>query len=94
MAVSIDNCDTGPYKAGEEVTLTGTCSNFNDVTFTVTMSGNPVEHTTEAGQDGDTWTCVITMPACPPGATGNQEVHFLVEEGESSDICVLGLICP
>ncbi len=94
MTVAIDNCDTGPYKAGEEVTLTGTCDDFNSVTFTATMNGKNVEHTTESGPDGTTWTCVITMPACPPGARGNQQVNFLVEEGESSDICVMELICP
>ena len=47
MAVSIDNCDSGPYAPGTEVTLTGTCEDFENVKFTVTMNGNPVEHTTE-----------------------------------------------
>ena len=94
MAVAIDNCDRGPYAPGAEVTLTGTCGNFSNVTFTVTMNGNPVDHTTESGDEGTTWTCTITMPACPPGATKNQEVSFSVTEGESSDICVMELICP
>ena len=94
MTVAIDNCDTGPYKAGEKVTLTGTCDDFESVTFTATMNGRPVDFTTESGEDGTTWTCVITMPTCPPGATSNQHVNFLVEEGESSDICVMVLTCP
>ncbi len=94
MAVSIDNCDSGPYAPGTKVTLTGTCSNFDNVSFTVTMNGNSVDHTSESGTGGTSWTCVITMPECPPGAEENQTVTFTVREGQSVDVCPMDLSCP
>ena len=78
MAVAIDKCDRGPYTAGREVTLTGTCGEFNLVTFT--MNGDPVEHSTEPGDDGTTWTCTIIMPPCPSGSDSNQEIDFSVTD--------------
>ncbi len=92
MAVSIDNCDTGPHAPGSKITLEGECDDFDNVSFTVTMNGNDVDYTSSGS--GTSWECQVTMPQCPPGATGNQTVRFLVEEGEDNDVCVMGLICP
>ncbi len=94
MAVRIDNCDSGPHSPGATITLTGTCDDYDLVTFGAAMNGTPVDYTTEPGDDGGTWTCVITMPSCPPGSTTNQTVTFTVREGQSSDICLMELICP